>query len=113
GWISVLGSPTSTVRRARDWLRILCRCAWARLEPDTPSLHDALPISIGRERDRPRLIGSEDLTAPPPQPSEHLGRRMAVIIAREVDRKSTRLNSSHGSISYAVFCLKNKTEDRN
>src|SRR2546429_2825639 len=26
-----------------------------------------------------------------------------------VDRKSTRLNSSHGYISYAVFCLKNKT----
>src|SRR5207245_9404579 len=26
----------------------------------------------------------------------------------EVDRKSTRLNSSHGSISYAVFCLKKK-----
>src|SRR5689334_23804058 len=27
----------------------------------------------------------------------------------EVDRKSTRLNSSHSSISYAVFCLKKKT----
>src|SRR2546422_2942096 len=27
---------------------------------------------------------------------------------REVDRKSTRLNSSHGYISYAVFCLKKK-----
>src|SRR5207245_11029352 len=27
---------------------------------------------------------------------------------REKDRKSTRLNSSHGSISYAVFCLKKK-----
>src|SRR5687768_18264203 len=27
------------------------------------------------------------------------------------DRKSTRLNSSHGYISYAVFCLKKKTED--
>src|SRR5207245_11399863 len=26
-----------------------------------------------------------------------------------LDRKSTRLNSSHGSISYAVFCLKNET----
>src|SRR3989337_2701998 len=26
-----------------------------------------------------------------------------------LDRKSTRLNSSHGSISYAVFCLENKT----
>src|SRR5207245_7062407 len=28
------------------------------------------------------------------------------------DRKSTRLNSSHGSISYAVFCLKNKTQHK-
>src|SRR3989337_695437 len=28
------------------------------------------------------------------------------------DRKSTRLNSSHGSISYAVFCLKKKKETR-
>src|SRR5207245_3658231 len=28
------------------------------------------------------------------------------------DRKSTRLNSSHGSISYAVFCLKKKNKDR-
>src|SRR2546430_12978619 len=30
----------------------------------------------------------------------------------EVDRKSTRLNSSHSQISYAVFCLKKKTHDR-
>src|SRR2546422_1799996 len=29
-------------------------------------------------------------------------------LAREIDRKSTRLNSSHGYISYAVFCLKKK-----
>src|SRR3989449_6314403 len=29
---------------------------------------------------------------------------------REQDRKSTRLNSSHGYISYAVFCLKKKTK---
>src|SRR5207245_6945729 len=29
------------------------------------------------------------------------------------DRKSTRLNSSHGSISYAVFCLKKKKKTRN
>src|SRR3712207_8680713 len=27
-----------------------------------------------------------------------------------IDRKSTRLNSSHANISYAVFCLKNKTK---
>src|SRR5699024_11429021 len=30
-------------------------------------------------------------------------------VAMQLDRKSTRLNSSHVSISYAVFCLKNKT----
>src|SRR3989449_7661495 len=31
--------------------------------------------------------------------------------ARMTDRKSTRLNSSHGYISYAVFCLKKKNKD--
>src|SRR5207245_7299221 len=31
----------------------------------------------------------------------------------ELDRKSTRLNSSHGSISYAVFCLKKKKKKKN
>src|SRR2546429_6646620 len=31
---------------------------------------------------------------------------------RKRDRKSTRLNSSHGYISYAVFCLKKKTKNR-
>src|SRR3712207_7420256 len=33
---------------------------------------------------------------------------VAVVIAGEEDRKSTRLNSSHANISYAVFCLKKK-----
>src|SRR2546422_2593036 len=31
-------------------------------------------------------------------------------LGAEIDRKSTRLNSSHGYISYAVFCLKKKKE---
>src|SRR3712207_8214781 len=31
---------------------------------------------------------------------------------RAIDRKSTRLNSSHANISYAVFCLKNKKSNR-
>src|SRR3989449_3381661 len=31
---------------------------------------------------------------------------------KELDRKSTRLNSSHGYISYAVFCLKKKKKNR-
>src|SRR2546422_6910292 len=43
----------------------------------------------------------------------HIGKRVPlraiqVRDPREIDRKSTRLNSSHGYISYAVFCLKKK-----
>src|SRR5690349_22758360 len=38
----------------------------------------------------------------------HDGRVRAVRVARPADRKSTRLNSSHVEISYAVFCLKKK-----
>src|SRR5690606_39753973 len=34
------------------------------------------------------------------------------LLERRVDRKSTRLNSSHVKISYAVFCLKKKIEER-
>src|SRR5438034_8820008 len=43
---------------------------------------------------------------------EHLRRvgRLWISRAREADRKSTRLNSSHTVISYAVFCLKKKNK---
>src|SRR2546422_7123882 len=37
---------------------------------------------------------------------------LLMIIIVFVDRKSTRLNSSHGYISYAVFCLKKKKKSR-
>src|SRR5437660_5048162 len=69
----------------------------------TLSLHDALPISLrqaipSRPRVRrraanvPALRGFRDQTAE--------------------DRKSTRLNSSHVAISYAVFCLKKKKKNK-
>src|SRR5690349_22384730 len=63
------------------------------------SLHDALPIS-GEEDGPPRnRAGSLDRRgARSGTRRSHLGR----------DRKSTRLNSSHVEISYAVFCLKKK-----
>src|SRR2546430_7632809 len=38
----------------------------------------------------------------------HVDRRLATVRGEERDRKSTRLNSSHSQISYAVFCLKKK-----
>src|SRR3712207_7825689 len=34
------------------------------------------------------------------------------VFGQELDRKSTRLNSSHANISYAVFCLKKKKKER-
>src|SRR3712207_8676775 len=41
--------------------------------------------------------------------SADAARRGGVVDRRRRDRKSTRLNSSHANISYAVFCLKKKT----
>src|SRR5207245_3308266 len=39
--------------------------------------------------------------------------RFFTLLDTTQDRKSTRLNSSHGSISYAVFCLKKKNKSNN
>src|SRR5438874_6593700 len=67
----------------------------------TLSLHDALPISPPGER---RGVS-------PPVASPAGSRRAArphCTMKTETDRKSTRLNSSHVEISYAVFCLKKK-----
>src|SRR2546429_6798282 len=47
-------------------------------------------------------------------PPDHMFRPQAQVLAARSfvkDRKSTRLNSSHGYISYAVFCLKKKNRD--
>src|SRR5947209_9869197 len=44
----------------------------------------------------------------PRRPGAHLHRRAPGRRGRRGDRKSTRLNSSHANISYAVFCLKKK-----
>src|SRR2546429_4344431 len=52
----------------------------------------------------PRLLGSTCRTSQPVQQTSP----ESVASRGEVDRKSTRLNSSHGYISYAVFCLKKK-----
>src|SRR2546430_6008093 len=71
----------------------------ATTEIYTLSLHDALPISAGLllELDRHAWTGMGVMQAV-----------QGAIGARQRDRKSTRLNSSHSQISYAVFCLKKK-----
>src|SRR5580698_3503489 len=67
----------------------------ATTEIYTLSLHDALPISLWR-------------TLASRSPALRFGR----YHRPPGDRKSTRLNSSHMSISYAVFCLKKKNTSR-
>src|SRR3712207_7836150 len=86
----------------------------ATTEIYTLSLHDALPIwalrafAQLRRRGLPhRLViagGRGWLDGPIFAEYERLGLGDSVIL----DRKSTRLNSSHANISYAVFCLKKK-----
>src|SRR5207248_9288470 len=91
----------------------------------TLSLHDALPISCrvfcqilrvpggdqgrlvhacgsgrGLERGRSLLLSCHR--------EDHVFRRAGQGVRADADRKSTRLNSSHRTISYAVFCLKKK-----
>src|SRR6266481_7338329 len=74
----------------------------ATTEIYTLSLHDALPIF-------PSRTGcSTSTTAPAWSPSP---RQSGPSGSRWTDRKSTRLNSSHSSISYAVFCLKKKKKN--
>src|SRR5207248_5100414 len=49
----------------------------------------------------------------PHAPDMHSGDEVARALADAGDRKSTRLNSSHRTISYAVFCLKKKKRTNN
>src|SRR3712207_9445806 len=86
----------------------------ATTEIYTLSLHDALPIYKAATARCPRALRHR---------ASGDGVRVAVDAARRgrprtrprrthvqaVDRKSTRLNSSHANISYAVFCLKKNT----
>src|SRR2546430_17162999 len=74
----------------------------ATTEIYTLSLHDALPICADRDAAEERGGGPG-----------HQRRRILQLLGAEEcgdaeDRKSTRLNSSHSQISYAVFCLKKK-----
>src|SRR5256885_2877628 len=74
----------------------------ATTEIYTLSLHDALPISptpmTARAAISSPMLGATAASAAPAQYTP--------------DRKSTRLNSSHLVISYAVFCLKKKKKQR-
>src|SRR3712207_7341028 len=68
--------------------------------PDHDGVQDGVGVLAGARGDRPVL-------------REPAGLQLAQVpdvplVEGDVDRKSTRLNSSHANISYAVFCLKKK-----
>src|SRR5699024_11865967 len=99
-------------------LHLFLRTIAHTTEISTPSLHDALPIlavilPLDPHDDRqPQLLPRR-----PPLLIEHVRLKQGpealhghVVAGRAEDRKSTRLNSSHVSISYAVFCLKKKSK---
>src|SRR2546430_17201012 len=79
----------------------------ATTEIYTLSLHDALPISNrGEPETLEYLAWRYRRSADSPEPQVFW---LLSPDRQRVDRKSTRLNSSHSQISYAVFCLKKKT----
>src|SRR5688572_31653609 len=83
----------------------------ATTEIYTLSLHDALPICSewGQRQNasNPFFLLLRTISQP------FLSRRLAPFEAELLqDRKSTRLNSSHSQISYAVFCLKKKKKKK-
>src|SRR2546430_13611209 len=90
----------------------------ATTEIYTLSLHDALPILTEQAIEQTRLAGVGRAVN---NGAQSLAQNASLIGSREqgahlftdrsepsADRKSTRLNSSHSQISYAVFCLKKK-----
>src|SRR2546422_2992036 len=67
-------------------------------------------IGLGRLHDLPGEVDA-DLVVERERADRHAGHLGKGL--DHLDRKSTRLNSSHGYISYAVFCLNKKTRQRN
>src|SRR2546430_5983271 len=93
----------------------------ATTEIYTLSLHDALPISATASAITARFRKfSRPLAASQSTPNrirkfdagDHTSSLPRARLVKRSDRKSTRLNSSHSQISYAVFCLKKKNKRR-
>src|SRR2546429_4403425 len=85
--------PRSTLFPYTTLFRSIAKSVAQRLDGVTPTLQDAIKNSA-------QITG---------QMTSDAQTKMADELKNTRDRKSTRLNSSHGYISYAVFCLKKKT----
>src|SRR6266516_3581224 len=100
GWSAVLRPPpdgnveplVARMRELPGWVE------WKYYSHDLPPDLPERLVAAGLEpEDEETVVVAEAASIPPPSP----------------DRKSTRLNSSHRTISYAVFCLKKKKNNKN
>src|SRR3712207_6965638 len=71
---------------------------------------DEVGEGIGREHEVEAFVAEGRKVEARGLDEGSVGKARAPLPRRPQDRKSTRLNSSHANISYAVFCLKKKTE---
>src|SRR3712207_8564508 len=83
--------PRSTLFPYTTLFRSFCR----RTDPRVPAL-------LHLRNEAPQVVGNNMRNLP--------FREVATTFQNGPDRKSTRLNSSHANISYAVFCLKKKSQ---
>src|SRR3712207_8605503 len=81
----------------------LCRSGPLRVAAYPAALSVPMLLAAGVALD-----GADALRLPTPTEAAAFGYLGALVTAAALDRKSTRLNSSHANISYAVFCLKKK-----
>src|SRR5207244_8268550 len=106
---------STRIRRLHASFYLLFLHATAPTALSTLSLHDALPISgsaelLGAGRVEQRFhdgLGAADIAR---RRGAHLHEVLPHRVLVIQDRKSTRLNSSHQIISYAVFCLKKTSQ---
>src|SRR5690349_23990388 len=80
----------------------------ATTEIYTLSLHDALPIYLSSAKGMPGFVSDSLLQTDLLFFNNKMAPFNNSAVRQALDRKSTRLNSSHVEISYAVFCLKKK-----
>src|SRR5207253_5182088 len=101
------GAAAAGGAQAPSWHRSVGRGA-ARRTASRRRRRDAADPADGRS---PALASGASAARRGREPPARKGSRPAPMHSAPEDRKSTRLNSSHVAISYAVFCLKKKKQE--
>src|SRR5207245_11699630 len=105
-------AQSSSIPRVRTCLSayslLIRRPPASPLFPYTTLFRSCLQLELLLERRRLRVVEEPLRHRDALRRRRGVARRQLGSAGAELDRKSTRLNSSHGSISYAVFCLKKK-----